>query len=636
MRFRSFLYVSTCLFFLGQETLLAQLSGVINTYVKVSAVDYTCSKITVNSVVGFAAGDKVLLIQMQGASITLTNTINYGDITAIGDAGNYEFAVIDHFMGTDVFFKQTLLKTYTPLTGSVQMISVPQYNDVSIDGELNARPWDGNTGGVIVMEASGTVTLNANINASEQGFRGGDKSLYGGNCTVVGQNNFFFNYPTTDGGQKGEGLSASITTSGSGRAKNSIGGGGGNNHNTGGGGGGNFGLGGRGGDKKNTGCAISPNPWGYGALGLGVTYYSTALNKIFMGGGGGGGQVNNSPCSYNGGDGGGIIIIQASSINANGYSIKSNGGSVSSNYITTFDDNGDGNSGGGAAGTVLLNILNYSSTTSIESIGGKGGNTGYTTYDYGPGGGGGGGVVWHSTSSTSGLVAANVAGGNAGRSGLGGGNGSGTAWGSTSGGAGTVLNSLSMPSSTSASSCALPVDLLFFKAKYSSRYHVQIDWTTTKEKANAYFTLEKSTDGLHFQLLTTITGKENSTNLTTYTYNDEISFQEVLYYRLTQTDIDGTLSSLGVQVVYPEANDVLVESVFPNPFEETLNIQLPIDTNSSIQQAYFINTIGDVIFMPSHQQENQYIFETTSLPAGLYTLVLQEEDRVEYVKVVKK
>jgi len=634
MRFRSFLYVSTCLFFLGQETLLAQLSGVINTYVKVTAVDYTCSKITVTSIAGFGAGDKVLLIQMQGASIIQTNTVTFGDITSIGDAGNYEFATIDHFAGNDVYFKKTLLRTYTP-SGAVQMISVPQYGSISVDGELLATPWDGNTGGVIVMEASGTLTLNADINASEQGFRGGDKSLYGGNCVVAGQSNYFFTYPTSNGGQKGEGIAAYIAASSSGRGKNCTGGGGGNNHNTGGGGGGNFGAGGRGGDKKNTGCAIAPNPWGYGAIGLNTTYYSTSLNKIFMGGGGGGGQANNPPCSYDAGDGGGIIIIQASSLNANGYFIKSNGGSVNSNYITTFDDNGDGNSGGGAGGTVLLDILNYSTTTTIETFGGKGGNTGYTTFDFGPGGGGGGGVVWLSTSATSGLVGPNLAGGNAGRSGLGGGNGSGTSWGATNGGAGAVLNALSMPISASNSSCVLPVDLLFFKAKYIGRYHVKMDWATAKEEYNAYFTLEKSNDGNYFHPLTTIAGKEYSNSLLTYDYTDEVSYHEKIYYRLTQTDIDGTMTNLGVRCVYTNANESLIASVYPNPFEDVLTVQLPIE-QVTIQQTYFVNMMGEVIVVPSHQKDTQLIIETSSLPTGLYTLVVQEKEQMEYFKVVKK
>jgi len=142
-----------CLSLTSIRSAMCQLSGVINTYTKITSVDYLCNSITAASVTGFAAGDKILLIQMQGATIDQTNTVNFGNIaniTAMGDAGNYEFAIIDHFVGNAVYLTKTLLRTYTP-SGAVQMINVPQYDAVSIDAELSAKAWDGSTGGVIVF-----------------------------------------------------------------------------------------------------------------------------------------------------------------------------------------------------------------------------------------------------------------------------------------------------------------------------------------------------------------------------------------------------------------------------------------------------------------------------------------------------
>ncbi len=633
MCFRPFLILWACLFFLRQEYLQAQLSGIVNTYVKVIAVDYACNKITVNDITGFSAGDKVLLIQMQGATIDQTNSINFGNITAINDAGNYEFAFIDHFIGNDVYFQQTLLKTYTP-SGSVQMISVPQYGNITVTGELHAQPWNGNTGGVIVLECSGTLTLNANIDASEEGFRGGDKSLNGGDCFTSSNATHYYAYPTVQAGKKGEGICAYILGRESGRAKNSIGGGGGNSHNTGGGGGGNYGTGGRGGDKKNTGCGGAPSPFGYGALGLGNTFYNTALNKIFMGGGGGGGQANNF-LSYDAGAGGGIVIIKTSVLNSNGYLIKSNGGSVRSYYTSPAGDNGDGNSGGGAGGTILLEVLNYTQATITETYGGKGGDTGYLNFDFGPGGGGGGGVVWMAPSGTAGLVATNVSGGNAGISGSGGGQGSGTSWNATNGTAGAVLNNLAIPSSTTPSSCVLPLSLLFFKATYTGRYHVQLNWATSIEKNNAFFTLEKSTDGVNFNLLEKVDGKAKSNTIKNYTYTDEIASPQIIYYRLLQTDTDGTSTNLGIQSAYPETNIKLIENVYPNPFDETLTVDLAIDQNPLIQNVYFINSLGELFFVPINQEQKWLQIKTATLNSGMYTLVIELKEKLEYFKVVK-
>jgi hypothetical protein len=636
MRFRSFFTLWACLFFQGQGHLMAQLSGVVNTYVKVTAVDYACAKVTVTSTAGFSAGDKVLLIQMQGATIDQANSITFGNITAIGDAGNYEFALIDRFVNNEVYFQQTLLKTYTP-SGSVQMIRVPRYGNISIDGELQASPWDGNTGGIIVLESSGTITLNADINASEQGFRGGDKSLSGGTCVIAGQNNFSFAYPTSDGGQKGEGINTYIPGAESGRGKNSTGGGGGNNHNTGGGGGGNYGIGGRGGDKNNTSVlctSFAPNPFGLGAIGLSTTYYSNSTNKVFMGGGGGGGQQNNG-FSYDAGNGGGIIMLKAASINTNGYLIKSNGGSVNSFYTSIGADNGDGNSGGGAGGTILLDVASYASAAAIEVVGGKGGNTGYLNFNFGPGGGGGGGVIWHATSATSGLLSANTVGGNAGISGSGGGNGSGASWNAANGGAGTVLSGLVTPSSTTPSSCSLPVSLLFFNAHRVGRYRVQLDWATALEKDNAYFTVEKSSDGIQFYTLNTIKGKEESNTRSDYHYIDETTDQSIVYYRLQQTDEDGTRVNLGVQVVYPESQEELMAEVYPNPFEDQLIVRWNSPEKIVFQHAYISNVIGEVFYVPIDEEEAGLRFDTRLLKEGVYSLMIQHDNRLDYFKVVK-
>jgi len=629
------LLLTLSLFSADLTTAMCQISGTINTYTKVTAVDYLCNFITVNSTAGFAAGDKVLLIQMQGATINQTNSASFGDITAIGDAGNYEFALIDHFSGNDVYFSKTLLRTYTP-SGSVQMISVPQYTTVSIEGELTAKSWDGNTGGVIVFESSDVVTLNANINTSEQGFRGGEKSSPGGDC--LGAAAITYSFPTAFAGQKGEGISNYISGKESGRGKNSTGGGGGGSHNTGGAGGANYGSGGRGGDKT-SGCSnpFYPNPYGFSGYGLGTTYYNSASNKIFMGGGGGGGQQNNR-FSYNGGNGGGIIILKAPTLNTNGFTIRSNGGSVASYYNTaapTSADNGDGNSGGGAGGTVLLHVQTYSAPTLVEVIGGKGGDTGYLNSNFGPGGGGGGGVVWSSTSPGT-AIRTTLSEGNAGISGTGPPNyGAGNSYNAANGTAGALLSSLSIPESSSTSNCALPVELLSFQAKAMGKYSIQLNWSTATELNNHFFTLEKSTDGIHFFPVTKLYGEGNTHQLTNYTYLDEVQAYELLYYKLWQTDIDGHAADLGIRKVYPAYDQHPVLTVYPNPCRDELFLELNTK-KESVKSLALVNAYGDLSAVTCEEKENGWIINTASIPSGLYSLILYFSNQSHVVKVIKE
>jgi hypothetical protein len=69
-------------------TLQAQsISGVINIYTPVT--DVSGNVVTVTDPTGFAVGDRVLLIQMQGATVNLTETDAFGDIIDYGGAGNF-------------------------------------------------------------------------------------------------------------------------------------------------------------------------------------------------------------------------------------------------------------------------------------------------------------------------------------------------------------------------------------------------------------------------------------------------------------------------------------------------------------------------------------------------------------------
>ncbi|MBW8052047.1 MAG: hypothetical protein FVQ77_17235, partial [Cytophagales bacterium] len=358
------------------------IAGIINSYTKVTAIN-SSNSIAVISTAEFSAGDKAFLIQMKGATIDDTsNTSDFGNIISYNNTGNYEFAIIDSINGDTIIFQDTLLRQYDP-AGLVQLITLPEFcnNNVNVTGTLTAAPWDGNIGGVLVFE-TGVVTLNANIDVSGKGFRGGTASINGGfSCDHT---DYFYTMASTRSGQKGEGIAIYGISYEAGRGALANGGGGGNEWNAGGGGGGNYGTGGRGGDQQ-AGCVSLPIG-GEGGYNLN---YSNSADKIFLGGGGGGGEQNDNQGTPGAG-GGGIIIIIADTIVGNGFSIISNGNNVPTAGI-------DGGGGGGAGGTILLDMQYYISTLNVTVNGGKGGNT-TNQGVHGPGGGGGGGIIWISDS----------------------------------------------------------------------------------------------------------------------------------------------------------------------------------------------------------------------------------------------
>ncbi len=371
-------FFSAILFFLSGINLFAQtnISGIINSYAKVLAVYYACpDSLLVSTTSGFSSGDSIIIFQMKGASIDTTNSNSFGSIIDFDKAGNFEVVKINSVNGNTIVLTTSLMQFYDPF-GSVQIISYPNYTKADVIGTLTAQPWNGNTGGVLAFSVNDTLLLNADIDASGSGFKGGDSSQ---NYTSSWFTEFSFgNFPGSGGG-KGEGISEFLIDKEYGRGSQANGGGGGMDVNTGAAGGGNYGAGGHGGNNF-----FAPDTlWGLRGLSL-----DTAINqnKIFLGGGGGGGHQDSSQ-GTSGENGGGIIFIRATVITGNNHLIKSNGKDVLPVALA------DGAGGGGGGGSIMLNVKTFYSNIFIEAKGGKGGDQIYPTQCFGNGGGGGGGVI---------------------------------------------------------------------------------------------------------------------------------------------------------------------------------------------------------------------------------------------------
>ncbi|MCB0839778.1 MAG: hypothetical protein KDD99_24070, partial [Bacteroidetes bacterium] len=312
----------------------AQISGVINQYSEVISIDYANSSVEVADPGFFNVDDRVLLIQMKGAQMVTTNNSFFGDVSNINGAGIYEMATVCDVIGNDVSFQYGIHNTYNPNAVSsprIQLVKVYSGTNETVSGTVTATPWNGATGGIVAIELTGTLTMNADIDVSEQGFRGGDQYDTPYECQwFTTHTSFFYGFNGGDlrAAKKGEGISEYISGMEYGKGAQVNGGGGGNDHNAGGGGGGNFGFGGNGGTRNAPGFFdCKGNHPGLGGEGLVAFGYSALNNHVFLGGGGGSGEDNNNE-SHNGGNGGGLVLIIADQIEGNANAIVSNGGTA--------------------------------------------------------------------------------------------------------------------------------------------------------------------------------------------------------------------------------------------------------------------------------------------------------------------
>ena len=108
----------------------------------------------------------------------------------------------------------------------------------------------------------------------------------------------------------------------------------------------------------------------------------------------------------------------------------------------------------------------------------------------------------------------------------------------------------------------VPVELVDFTATLESE-EVKLEWITASEINNDRFEVYRSDDTVEWELLTTVIGSGNSSNLLRYSIYDMSPHLGVLYYRLKQIDFDGKFEYSKIIMIsnYQQLNAI----VFPNP-----------------------------------------------------------------------
>lgn len=94
----------------------------------------------------------------------------------------------------------------------------------------------------------------------------------------------------------------------------------------------------------------------------------------------------------------------------------------------------------------------------------------------------------------------------------------------------------------------LPVEVQDFNGRAHNQTNV-LTWNSQSERNNDFYTIDKSEDGIVWSELTKVDGAGNSTSTIDYEFIDIKPFSGKNYYRLSQTDFDGTKEYLGVVYV---------------------------------------------------------------------------------------
>lgn len=237
---------------------------------------------------GVEAGDEVLLIALQADDRDAAGSYAFADVASVEDSALVLGTTPDLGLDGDLSDRKVVVQR------------VPHYTNVRVraGGTLTAARWDGETGGVLAIRVTGTLTIEDGgaVSVSGLGYAGGPT---GDSYNVDGYQGESLAGPGVGGASSAAGYNESN------RAWAANLGGGGCNV----GGGGGEHAGGATASESWNGVATAPQ--------AGETYGSEDLSQLYFGSGGGG-VVNLGGASGSGGAGGGILFVEAGSIVAEG------------------------------------------------------------------------------------------------------------------------------------------------------------------------------------------------------------------------------------------------------------------------------------------------------------------------------
>lgn len=179
-------------------------------------------------------------------------------------------------------------------------------------------------------------------------------------------------------------------------------------------------------------------------------------------------------------------------------------------------------------------------------------------------------------------------------------------------------------------SVPLPIVLLNFSADVINNSQVELNWQTASEINNNYFTVERSLNGIDWEIISIIDGAGNSSSLLSYSTIDKSPFKGVSYYRLKQTDFDGQFEYSRIRTV--SFNGIDNFELFPNPANNRIIISR---SETDLTRIMIYNTLGqDVTWLTKQINENddQVVIDLSKLDSGIYYLKTKTSSSKFYKK----
>ena len=172
--------------------------------------------------------------------------------------------------------------------------------------------------------------------------------------------------------------------------------------------------------------------------------------------------------------------------------------------------------------------------------------------------------------------------------------------------------------------------------------HVVVNWQTELESNLDFFSLERSSDGVHFQKVASKLAAGQSDHTRNYFLIDPAPIFGNVLYRLRSTSFKGESDVSKVLTVHLDepATALGITTVEPNPFREQFSVTYRAQREEAIQ-VKLTSISGQIVYTssvdPQTIGDNLFQYKETSvLRPGIYFLSFTQADEQKTVKLIKQ
>lgn len=176
----------------------------------------------------------------------------------------------------------------------------------------------------------------------------------------------------------------------------------------------------------------------------------------------------------------------------------------------------------------------------------------------------------------------------------------------------------------------LPTNITEFKAVQHEK-EIETTWHVANEVEVDHYQVETSNNGYDWEFVAKVFSNPMNDENVNYNQVDKEFSGDIIYYRLTQYDVNGQLKDQKITYIKPQYSN---SSVYPNPFDHSFEVLFEQTSDVLAIEVFDVNGRK---FNEYSIEEGQHRLVINDIQTpGVYFLTISKEEGVESFRMVKR